>query len=130
MTRQWLRLGLIYGIMALSIGTILAAIRTLLMPSVSSGALHYGEVVAAVALIVASGMWLLRQHDRWTTNTTLDFGCVGACVYAAGAIALNWAVMPSSLHDLVVNATLTHGILFPAVITIMSLAPAVMTQRA
>jgi hypothetical protein len=127
----WLRLGVIYGVMGLSIGTILAFARTMLLaPWIGDWPAAILEVAVVAALVLASGLWLMRGRAGWTTNSTLAYGVVGAAVYFVAGIGLNFIVLGGGVQELAYNVALTHGLVFPFLLVAMAVGPAMVTQRA
>mgnify|MGYP001809679731 CR=1 FL=1 len=127
----WLRRGLIYGVMGLSIGTILAFARTtLLAPMIGVWPAAILEVAIAAVLVLASGLWLMGDRAMWTTNSTLAFGVVGAACYFALGLAITFLVLGGGVQDLANNVALTHGLVFPFLLVAMAVGPAMVTQRA
>lgn len=128
---SWVKTGLTYGFMALSIGTTLAALRALVLaPLVSPSAAMVLEFGLAVGLLTASGLWLMRNGGPWTTNTALYFGGIGAAVYGLSSLVISWAALGGPVRAILEASTLTHGALFPLALALMAMGPAVMTQRA
>lgn len=128
---EWVKTGLNYGFMALSIGTTLAAVRALVLsPLLSPSTAMTVEFGLGVVLLSGSGLWLMRQHGPWTTNTALYFGGVGAAVYGVTSLAINMVALGGPAQAILEASTLTHGALFPLALALMALGPAVMTQRA
>lgn len=127
----WIRAGLNFGVMALAIGTILALLRTLLLvPAFGETTGMAFEFSLAALLLIGSGLWLMRWYPRWTTNSALYFGGVGAGVYAIASLPLNLLTLGGDAATVLNSASLTHGALFPVSLAIMALGPAVATQRA
>ena len=128
---KWIRVGLVYGFMGLSIGIIVAAIRTIVLFPCFGEALGTGiEILLSGSLITASGLWLMRNHGGWTTNSAIYFGGTGALAYLLLTAPVNFFVLGHGAAMAVQQETLTHGNLFPLALVIMSLGPAVLTQRA
>jgi len=131
MLPPWVKTGLTYGLMALSIGTTLAAIRALVLtPLMTPSTATMVEFGLGAVLLTGSGLWLMRQRGPWTTNTALYFGGVGAAVYGLASFIISWIALGGSANAIVSASTLTHGALFPLALSLMALGPAVMTQRA
>lgn len=127
----WIKAGLLFGIIALSIGTILALLRTLLLvPAFGETTGMAIEFSLAALLLIGSGLWLMRWYGHWTTNSALYFGGVGACVYAMASLPINLLTLGGDAATVMNSAGLTHGALFPLSLAIMALGPAMMTQRA
>ncbi len=128
---SWVKIGITFGFMALSIGTTLAAVRALvLVPLLSESMAMIVEFTFAVVLLTISGLWLMRRGGPWTTNTALYFGGVGAIVYGATSLLINMIALGGPAQAIWLAASLTHGALFPVALALMALGPAVMTQRA
>ena len=127
----WIRAGLLFGIVALAIGTILALLRTLALVPI------FGETIGmaiefglAALLLIGSGLWLMRWYGRWTTNSALYFGGLGTGIYAMASLSINLLALGVDAATVMNSASLTHGALFPLSLAIMALGPAMMTQRA
>lgn len=127
----WIRAGLVFGIVALAIGTALALLRTLflvpLFGETTGMAIEFG---LAAFLLIGSGLWLMRWYGRWTTNSALYFGGLGAGVYAIASLPINILTLGGDAATVMNSASLTHGALFPLSLAIMALGPAMITQRA
>jgi hypothetical protein len=127
----WIRAGLVFGIVALAIGTALALLRTLflvpLFGETTGMAIEFG---LAAFLLIGSGLRLMRWYGRWTTNSALYFGGLGAGVYAIASLPINLLTFGGDAATVMNSASLTHGALFPLSLAIMALGPAMITQRA
>lgn len=127
----WIRAGLLFGVIALPIGAILALLRTLLLvPALGETIGLALEFSLAVLLLIGSGLWLMRWYGQWTTNSALYFGGLGAGVYAIASLPINVLMLGGDAATIMNSAGLTHGALFPLSLAIMALGPAMMTQRA
>lgn len=127
---KWVRIGAIYGIVALSIGTALAALRTLVfVPLFGEGIGIPLEFGLAALSMIGSGLWLMRRHGPWTTNSALYFGGMGAGVYAAAALPINLLTPGGDAIAMFNTVSLTHGAVFPVALAVMALGPALITQR-
>lgn len=128
---SWVRGGLIYGVIGVSIGTILAAARTLvLVPLFGDMPGYLIELALASIAVVISGLWLMRELGSWTTNSALYFGVLGAATTLLIGAAINFLVLGLSLAESLQVASMTHGIVFPFALAAMAMAPSVLTQRA
>ncbi len=111
---NWIRTGILYGLMALVIGTILAALRAMVFLPVFGEAIGMPLEFGLAALAsVGSGLWLMRRRGGWTTNSALYFGGLGAIVYAAAGLPINLLALGAMLSALFNTASLTHGAIFP-----------------
>ena len=127
----WIRAGLMFGVMALAIGTIIALLRTLLLvPAFGENTGMALEFGLAALLLIGSGLWVMRWYGRWTTNSALYFGGLGAGVYLIASLPINLVTLGDDAATVMNSAGLTHGALFPLSLAIMALGPAVVTQRA
>jgi hypothetical protein len=127
----WIRAGLMFGVMALAIGTIIALLRTLLLvPAFGETTGMALEFCIAALLLIGSGLWVMRWYGRWTTNSALYFGGLGAGVYLIASLPINLVTLGDDAATVMNSAGLTHGALFPLSLAIMALGPAVVTQRA
>jgi hypothetical protein len=128
---NWVRGGLLYGAMGLSIGTILAAVRTLILIPLFGDTFGFLiELALGTITIVIAGLWLMRELGSWTTNSALYFGLLGSATAMVIGAKINMLILGSGLNESIHVASMTHGIVFPVVLAVMAMAPTVLTQRA
>ena len=128
---KWMRLGVVYGAVGVSIGIVLAAARHLLLvPVLGDRVGLLAEFAIAAVAVVLSGLLLLRRFGPWTTNSALYFGVTGAVAALTIGAPINLLVLGFGVAESMAFAGMTHGVSFPLALSIMAVLPAVLTQRA
>jgi hypothetical protein len=128
---KWIRFGFLYGVVGVSIGIALAAMRHLLLvPALGDRFGLLAEFAIAAVAVVVSGLMLLRRFGPWTTNSALYFGVTGALSTMTIGAPINLLVLGFGIADSMANAGLTHGSAFPLALGIMAFFPVFLTQRA
>ncbi len=128
---KWLRLGLIYGVVGVTVGMVMAAAgHWLLVPLLGRQVGLMVEIALAALAVVASGLVMMRRAGPWTTNSAVYFGMTGAMAAIAIGMPIDLLGPGPGLAESISASSLRHGTSLPVALGIMAFGPAILTQRA